>query len=102
MAFVKSKKNPYENFLKEELILRDQLAIDRTILANERTVLSYVRTSLALIAAGGALIHFFSEQWIKIAGVILVFIGGAILIVGYLRYRKMDRLIKKAGNLNNA
>ena len=89
----------YEKFSKEELILRDHLAIDRTILANERTVLSYVRTSLALIAAGGALIHFFAEQWIKGAGVILVMIGGAILIVGYLRYRKMDRLIKKAGKV---
>ena len=94
---MKSKKNPYENFFKEELILRDQLAIDRTILANERTVLSYVRTSLALIAAGGALIHFFQEEWIKAGGVMLVMIGGAILIVGYIRYRKMDRLIKKAG-----
>jgi len=78
--------NPYENFSKEEFILRDQLAIDRTILANERTVLSYVRTSLALIAAGGALIHFFEEQ----------LVGGAILIIGYMRYRKMDKLIKNA------
>ena len=86
----------YEKFSKEELILRDQLAIDRTILANERTVLSYVRTSLALIAAGGALIQFFEEQWIKTGGVILIMIGGAILIVGFLRYRKMDRLIKNA------
>jgi len=93
------KGSHYEEFSKEELILRDHLAIDRTILANERTVLSYVRTSLALIAAGGALIHFFAEQWIKGAGVILVMIGGVILIVGYLRYRKMDRLIKKAGKV---
>jgi len=88
--------NPYENFSKEEFILRDQLAIDRTILANERTVLSYVRTSLALIAAGGALIHFFEEQLVKAGGVILIMIGGAILIIGYMRYRKMDKLIKNA------
>ena len=36
--------NRYEGFAKSDLILRDQLAIDRTLLANERTVLAYIRT----------------------------------------------------------
>lgn len=89
------KRNPYESFSKEELILRDQLAIDRTILANERTILSYIRTALAMIAAGGALIHFFEEIWIKALGVLFIFFGIVIIVVGFFRYKKVDRLIKK-------
>jgi len=92
---MKNSKNPYEKFLKKELILRDHLAIDRTILSNERTVLSYARTSLALIAAGAAVIHFFVEEWIKGVGIFLIMIGGTLAIIGYMRYRKMDRLIKR-------
>jgi len=92
---VGESKSPYKNFSKEELILRDHLAIDRTILANDRTFLSYVRTSLAIIAAGGAVIHFFEGEWIKTGGIALALIGIAILMVGYVRYKKMDRLIKQ-------
>ncbi len=88
-------KNPYTVFLKEELILRDHLAIDRTVLSNESTLLAYVRTSLAVIAAGATLIHFFNEVYIKFFGVICVVTGIIILILGYSRYRKMDRLIKE-------
>lgn len=54
-------KNPYKNFTTKELILRDHLAIDRTVLSNETTLFSYIRTSLALIAAGATLIHFLRE-----------------------------------------
>ncbi|GAP67936.1 hypothetical protein BA6E_101382 [Bacteroidales bacterium 6E] len=48
---------PYKNYLprlrlfshtfenREQIILRDYLALERTRLANERTLLSYIRTS---------------------------------------------------------
>ena len=41
-----------EFYSREELILRDHLALDRTRLANERTLLSYLRTALMLMVAG--------------------------------------------------
>ena len=88
-------KNPYRNFTAKELILRDHLAIDRTVLSNEATLLSYIRTSLALVAAGATLIHFFVEFYIQFVGGILVVAGISILILGYRRYRKMDSLIKE-------
>jgi putative membrane protein len=49
---------PYSRFEAAELILRDQLAIDRTLLANERTFLSYLRSGVALLIAGVSIIHF--------------------------------------------
>ncbi|HEX9972048.1 MAG TPA: DUF202 domain-containing protein, partial [bacterium] len=33
----------YQEFSESDLILRDRLALDRTVLANERTLLAYVR-----------------------------------------------------------
>jgi len=45
-------KNPYDRFRRDELILRDVLAIDRTILSNERTVLAYLRSALTLFIVG--------------------------------------------------
>lgn len=89
------KKSPYENFSKKELILRDHLAIDRTILANERTILAYVRTSLAVIAAGATLIYFSDQTIIRVIGGFLIVTGLGVLIVGVLRYKKMKDSIDK-------
>ncbi len=87
--------SPYSKFLKDELILRDQLAIDRTILANERTILAYARTSLAIIAVGATLIHFFSDNLIKLFGLFLILFGIAIFIAGFMRYKKMKKSIEE-------
>ena len=57
-----SAPKPYQRFLKEELILRDELAIDRTLLANERTLMAYVRLAITLIIAGVSIIHFAMEK----------------------------------------
>jgi len=46
----------FEN--KEQIILRDYLALERTRLANERTLFSYIRTSLYLFLGGIAFLQF--------------------------------------------
>ena len=89
------KRNPYHKFTAKELILRDHLAIDRTTMSNESTFLSYIRTSLAIIAAGATLIHFFSEFYIHAIGLFIVALGFVLLIWGYIRFKKMDKLIKE-------
>lgn len=63
---------------------RDQLAMERTHLANERTLLAYVRTALACAACGAALLHFFPA--LGSLGWLLVVTGGAMLVVGVIRY----------------
>jgi putative membrane protein len=89
------KKSAYDSFSNKELILRDHLAIDRTVLSNERTILAYVRTSLAIMAVGATLIHFFSEYWIKVSGLILILSGLLIVIIGIFRFKKMKDSIEK-------
>lgn len=83
------KLRPYQRFHRTQLILRDELAVDRTILANERTLLSYVRLSITLIIAGISIVHFAMEKWFETVGFLCVPIGIAAGIYGWIRYRKM-------------
>jgi putative membrane protein len=90
---------PYERFLKEELILRDELAIDRTLLANERTLMAYVRLAITLVIAGISIIHFAMENWFETIGFLCVPVGIAAGLFGWSRYQKMDRQIREIQNL---
>ena len=84
---------PYKRFDSRDLILRDELAIDRTLLANERTFLAYLRAGVTLILAGATFIHFGSDQWLAWLGWACVPIGILIMAFGALRYRAMKREI---------
>ena len=96
------KATPYTE-LGDQLILRDHLAADRTILANERTFLAYIRTALTLFVAGLSFVHFkdiFSTQTVifrsyvvEIIGIIFILLGIATFFVGLVRYRRMRALI---------
>ena len=85
--------SPYERFDSDNLILRDELAIDRTLLANERTLLSYLRFGVALLIAGLSIIHFSQEGWFWAVGIACIPMGLITGIVGARRYRKMSRSI---------
>ena len=87
--------SPYERFTNEELILRDELAIDRTILANERTLLAYGRTGLALIIGGVTFTQFGEYGILLPMGIVLIPLGLVIIIFGYQRYRWMSSSINK-------
>jgi putative membrane protein len=85
--------NPYSRFDKQQLILRDELALDRTILANERTLLAYLRTGLALLLAGVTFLHFAQALWFTIVGVVCLVIGLAVLPLAMWRYRRMQTIL---------
>jgi putative membrane protein len=73
--------------MPSETMVRDQLALDRTLLANERTLLAYVRTALALVGAGagGALVFETSTAWVL--GGILMVLGPVTATLGMFRFR---------------
>jgi putative membrane protein len=92
----KPDKNPYEQFAEGELILRDQLAIDRTILANERTMLAYMRTGLAIVISGAGCISLYTNPaGITIGGFFMVF-GVVVAVIGFRRYDFMKKMIRTA------
>ena len=80
-------RNPYERFQGSDLILRDELAVDRTVLANERTLLSYVRTALAFGVTGAGTIKFFASLMAVLLGWCLVALAFCVVIVGLWRFR---------------
>lgn len=84
---------PYARFKGEDLILRDELAIDRTLLANEATLLAYVRSALTLIIAGVTFIHFFDQGWLPWLGMAFVPLGLATGLLGAWRFRRMQSAI---------
>lgn len=87
------QRNLYSQFNTTKLILRDQLAIDRTLLANERTLLAYLRSGVALFIAGISIIHFSHEGWFTAIGFLCIPCGFTTLLFGLLRFRKMDKAI---------
>lgn len=85
--------SPYKRFHSDDLILRDELAIDRTLLANERTLLSYLRSGVALLIAGVSIIHFSQEGWFWAVGIACIPTGLITGMVGTIRYRRMNQSI---------
>lgn len=78
---------------KQNIEVRDQLAMERTKLANERTLLAYSRTSMALVLAGLSFMKFFEDPLYKGLGALFIPIGLVIGIVGYRRYLKKQKRI---------
>ncbi len=86
---------PYEHD-HERMILRDYLAVDRTIMTNETSFMSYVRTALTLIAAGATLLKFFDTDTLtQITGWVFIVVGGWLSIHGYIKFQKTDQILRK-------
>lgn len=77
------------NQINRDLILRENLAIERTAMAIERTFLSYLRTSLYFSIAGITINSFMK---LKHGGLLEVsFWIIAIIILGFGFYRLFDQ-----------
>jgi len=84
---------PYSKFENHELILRDELAIDRTILANERTLLAYLRSGVSLIIAGISIMHFSQTAWFWAVGLACIPVGLVTGIFGVFRYQLINKSV---------
>jgi putative membrane protein len=89
------EEKPYREIPESMLILRDKLAIDRTILANERTFLAYIRTFLTFLITGVGFIKFIDTFAIQILGWIFAIFSVFIGIFGLLRYQKTKKKYKE-------
>jgi putative membrane protein len=78
----------YQN--REQIILRDYLALERTKLANERTLLSYIRSSLYLLIGGLALLKIEDFERIDYLGYLSLLLTVLFLIIGIYRFRKLN------------
>jgi len=86
----------YEKKKADELILRDELAIERTKLAEERTYLAYIRTGMSMILAGFFFMGYFTEGNFHYLGYATVAVSLVFLAYGFYNHKKSMRLIEKA------
>lgn len=80
---------------KEDTLLRDSLAAERTALANERTFLAYVRTALSLVIAGTFLVKFVDNATAAILGWGLMPAGALLFLFGAHRFRQVRNRLKQ-------
>ena len=91
---VKSQKD----LIKTELLLRDYLASERTMMSVDRTFLSYVRTALTFFIAGISLLKFFDTTFIHILGWSLIPAAMITLFLGVYRTLEMSNIINHRAN----
>lgn len=82
--------------MNKDLILREKLAIQRTILANQSTFLSFLRTSMYFLIAGLTLQNIFKEANYILFEVVLFIISGLVFVTGIINYFRNDKLIKQS------
>lgn len=85
----------YQEFSQSEFIVRDRLALHRTVLANERTLLAYVRTAMAFLITGIGFLKFFDDIWVEILGVIFCISAVITMAIGVTRYRFYNKKLKR-------
>ena len=77
--------------LKDEMILRDYLAYDRTQLALTRTFLSIVRTALGILASGAGLVILQENTTLIILGYVLIAAAAFVFAFGVVYCRQFKK-----------
>lgn len=85
----------YTKYGKQNMILRDYLAVDRTIMTNENSFLAYIRTALTLVVAGVTFLKYFNDGAVHIIGWIFIASSLLVLVTGFGRYETMNRILLK-------
>ena len=81
--------------VKEKIILRDHLALQRTKLANERTLLTYVRSALYLIIAGIAFLGMNDFENMPYVGIICLVVSAILLLIGGIRFIQLKKQLNR-------
>lgn len=82
-------KQPVQN-------LRDELAVERTILANERSFLAYTRTALTCAVGSVSVFHFFQGKLMfQTLAFLLGTAGITLFAYGVKRYYNVQKIIQK-------
>ena len=78
----------------DDLLFKERLDLERTLLAFERTALAYVRTGLAFLVASAALVHVGGLRTLPVAVPLLL--GAAMLFWrGWSRQHAMTALANR-------
>jgi len=74
--------------MNKDLILREKLALQRTILANQSTFLAFLRTAMYFLVAGISIKNFTTFQYGHLIEFVFVAISIILLTIGIINYRR--------------
>jgi putative membrane protein len=80
--------------MNKDLILREKLALQRTVLANQSTFLAFLRTSMYFLVAGISINNFTIFQYGKLTEIVFIIISVTLLSIGIINYKKQKVKIK--------
>ena len=86
------------NIINKDLILRERLALQRTIMSNQTTLLSFIRTALYFLVAGLSINSLLKLENSLAFQITFFTISISILIIGVFNFYKQKRLIKICEN----
>jgi len=75
-----------QNKINKDLILREKLAIERTIMANDRTLLSFIRTALYFTVAGLSINDLLKLPNGPAIELLSYIISTILVVVGVIKY----------------
>lgn len=82
-----------EKAINKDLILRERLALQRTILANQSTFLAFLRTAMYFLIAGLSLRNLLKIENGFLIEIVLFVTSGLIFIIGVFNYFKHKKSI---------
>ncbi len=76
--------------MNKDLILREKLALQRTILANQSTFLAFIRTSMYFLVAGVSINSLTNLELGYLIEIVFIVISLTLLIIGIVNYKKQS------------
>ena len=91
-----------QKVINKDLILREKLAIERTVMANDRTFLSFVRTSLYFAIAGISINEVLQLQYGLVLEIAFWVLAAFTITVGIIKYvQQKKRIAQHRKNIGN-
>jgi putative membrane protein len=84
-----------EYVVREKIILRDFLAMERTRLSNERTYLTYIRTGLYFLLGAGAIFKLEEFENYREVGWVFSLLSITMAVIGTIRFLLLRRQLRK-------
>jgi putative membrane protein len=80
--------------MNKDLILREKLALQRTILANQSTFLAFLRTAMYFLVAGISINNLTTLAYGYVIELVFIAVAMILLLTGLLNYRKQNLKIR--------
>ena len=82
--------------INKDLILREKLALQRTVLANQTTFLAFLRSSMYFLVAGLSINNVLLIENGLILQIVLFLVSGILLVYGVFNYFQHKKKISSS------